>query len=139
MLLFQIHEVKKSIDRNHEKEKELKQEFFRILEGKIKFLISSEMILKISNDVEFAYEQVIGTNETNLSPLEQVLALEQEYNCIMLDLSAFDLNTIKYIEKSTYENEDKQMKQAKEAAKLLKDVDKLSKRLKSSFNLNRKL
>lgn len=65
------------------------------------------------------------------------LSLEREYDNLMLDLSAFDLDIIKATEKETYENEAKETRRAKDASKLLKDVDKLSKRLKSSYEPSR--
>lgn len=95
-------------------------------------------MLQIYNYVEFAYEQVIATNDANLSSLDMTLSLEREYDNLMLNLSAFDLDVIKSIEKDTYENEAKEVKQAQDASKILKDVDKLSKRLKSSFEPIRK-
>ncbi|CAG5025435.1 unnamed protein product [Parnassius apollo] len=133
-----ICEIEKCIEENERREIELKREFYRILEDKFKFLVSSKAPLQIFNYVEFAYEQLIAPNETNLSTLDLVLALEQEYNNIMLDLSTFDLSLIKCIEKNTYEEEIKETKLAKEAAKLLKDVEKLSKKLKSSYELAKK-
>ncbi|XP_068618699.1 structural maintenance of chromosomes protein 2-like [Battus philenor] len=134
-----IHGIEDDISKKVEREKELKQEFFKILQSRIKFLVSSEMVLKISTYVEFVYEQLISPNETKLTTLDQVHALEQEYNTIMLDLSIFDLNYIKSIEKKTYEESIKEIKQAKKAAKLLRDVDKLNKRLTLSYDLNKKL
>ncbi|KPJ14284.1 hypothetical protein RR48_05262 [Papilio machaon] len=135
----QMHSVQKGIEEDEKREKELKEEFFNILNDKIKYLVCSENVLQISNYVEFAYEQLIGPNETKLSTLDQILALEQEYNSVMLELSAFDLNEVKSIEKIIYEDGAKEIKQAKDAAKILKDVDKLTKRLKISYNLKNNL
>ncbi|CAH2244504.1 jg17978 [Pararge aegeria aegeria] len=128
-----VKETDEMISLNEKREVELKEAFFRILDKEIRHLVSSEMVLQIFNYVEFAYEQIIAPNDANLSSLDMALTLEMEYNNLMLDLSAFDLNVIKTIEKETYENEIKEMKQAILANKLLKDVDKLSKRLKSSY------
>lgn len=122
---------------NELREIELKHVFYRILEDKIRYLSSSETVLQIFNYVQFAYEQVIAPNDANLSSLDMTLSLEREYNNLMLDLSAFDLDIIKITEKETYENEVKETKRAKHASKLLKDVDKLSKRLKSSYEPSR--
>lgn len=118
---------------NEHREIELKEAFFRILEDKIRYLISSETVLQIFNYVQFAYEQVIAPNDANLSFLDMTLSLEREYDNLMLDLSAFDLDIIKSTEKETYENEAKETKRAKDASKLLKDIEKLNKRLKSSY------
>ncbi|XP_064073450.1 uncharacterized protein LOC113393884 [Vanessa tameamea] len=123
---------------NKHREIELKEIFFQILEDKMQYLVSSETVLQIFNYVEFAYEQVIASNDANLSSLDMTVALEEEYNNLMLDLSAFDLDVIKAIEKETYQNEAKETKQAKIASKLLKDVNKLNKRLKSSYEPSRK-
>lgn len=135
---LQVDETEKIIFLNEQHEVELKEAFFRILDNEIRYLVSSEMVLQIFNYVEFAYEQVIAPNDANLSSLDMTLSLEREYNNLMLDLSAFDLDVIKTIEKETYESEIENMKQAVTASKLLKDVDKLSKRLKSSYEPSRR-
>lgn len=116
----------------------MKEIFFKILEEKIRYLVSSETALQIYNYVEFAYEQLLAPNNTKLSSLDMTLALETEYDNLMLDLSTFDLDMIKAIEKETYESGDKELKQAKEASKLIKDVDKLNKRLQSAFEPSRR-
>lgn len=123
---------------NEIREIEVKEVFYRILEERIQYLVSSEMALQIFNYVEFAYEHLLAPNETNLSSLDMALALETEYDNLQLDISAFDLNLVKAIEKETYENSSKEINQAKEAAKLLRDVDKLSRRMKSSYEPSRK-
>ncbi|XP_028156465.1 uncharacterized protein LOC114350034 [Ostrinia furnacalis] len=133
-----VKETLEIIKLNEIREIEVKEIFYRILEERIQYLVSSEMALQIFNYVEFAYEHLLAPNETGLSTLEMALALETEYDNLQLDISAFDLNLIKAIEKETYENSDKEVKQAKEAAKLLRDVDKLSRRMKSSFEPSRK-
>lgn len=136
---FQIKKVEEIIKMKEVREKEVKGIFFRILEQKIKKLVSSEMVLKIFNYVEFAYENIICPNDINLSTLDMALALEREYDSLLLDISSFGLGDIRKIEKQTYENADSMIKQAKQAAKLLKDVDKLNRRLKSSYEPLRKI
>ncbi|XP_075979214.1 cilia- and flagella-associated protein 100-like [Anticarsia gemmatalis] len=133
-----IHEMENMITWNENREVEVKEIFFRILEDKVRYLISSDTALQILNYVEFAYEQLIAPNEIKLSSIDMALALEREYDNLMLDISAYDLDLIKQIEKETYENGIREIKQAKEAATLLKDVDKLSKRLKASFEPSRR-
>ncbi|KAM3966304.1 uncharacterized protein ACR2FA_012607 [Aphomia sociella] len=133
-----IKETEEIIAFNDMREIELKEIFFRILEEKIRYLVSSEMAIQIFNYVEFAYEHLITLNETKLSSLDMVMSLESDYDNLMMDISAFDLDYIKTIEKETYENGEKEIKDAKEAAKLLKDVDKLSRRLKSSYEPTRR-
>ncbi|XP_037976676.2 uncharacterized protein LOC119694435 [Plutella xylostella] len=128
-----INESEDIIKWNEMREVELKEIFFRILEEKIKYLVSSETALKIYNYVEYAYEQLIAPNDTDLSTLDMTKALEAEYNNLMLDLSVFDLDELKKIEKETYEQEAEALHKAKIASKLLKDVDKLSKRMNSSY------
>lgn len=96
------------------------------------------MVLQLYNYVEFAFEQLIAPNNTKMSSLDMARALETEYDNLMMDISAYDLNLIKRIEKETYESSDREIKQAKEAAKLLKDVDKLNRRLKSSYEPSRR-
>ena len=135
---LQIHEIKDTIKWNDEREAELKEIFFRILEVKIKDVVSSDTTLQMFNYVEFAYEQLIAPNETKFSSLDMALALEREYDNLLLDISAYDLQMIKKIEKETYEHGYLELKQAKEAATLLKDVDKLAKRLKSSYEPSRR-
>lgn len=112
--------------------------FFKILEDKIRYLVSSETALRILNDVEFTYEQIIAPNETKINYVEMMLSLEREYDNLMMDISAYDLELVKVIEKEVYEAGAKEIKQAKEAAKLLKEADKMSKRLKSSYEPSRK-
>ncbi|XP_072947239.1 uncharacterized protein [Epargyreus clarus] len=133
-----INEIKDVIAWNEGREIELKEVFFKILEEKIQYLVSSDVALQIFNYVEFAYEQLIAPNDTHLSSLEMTLSLEREYNNLMLDLSGFDLDKIKAIEKETYEFGAEEVKQAENASKLLRDVDKLSRRLKSSYEPSRK-
>ncbi|CAH2091273.1 unnamed protein product [Euphydryas editha] len=133
-----IRKIEEIIAWNEHREIELKDVFFRILEDKIQYLVSSETVLQIFNNVEFTYEHVIATNDANLSSLDMTLSLEREYDNLMLDLSAFDLDVIKSIERETYENEAKEIKQAEDASKILKDIHKLSKRLTSSFEPIRK-
>ncbi|KAL0872051.1 hypothetical protein ABMA27_004484 [Loxostege sticticalis] len=133
-----IKETREIIYMNEIREIEVKEVFYRILEERIQYLVSSEMALQIFNYVEFAYEHLLAPNETNLSSLDMALALETEYDNLQLDISAFDLNLVKAIEKETYENSSQEINQAKEAAKLLRDVDKLSRRMKSSYEPSRK-
>lgn len=123
---------------NQNREAEVKEIFFRILQEKMRQLLTSGPALQIFNYVEFAFEHIIATNETKLSSFDMTTALEREYDNLMLSISAYDLNMIKQIEKETYEKGIKEIKQAKEAANLLKDVDKLSKRLKSSYEPSRR-
>lgn len=106
---------------------------------KLKYIVSSETALQIFNYVEYAYEQLIAPNDTSLNSVEMTRALENEFDNLMLDLSAYDLELVKAVEHETYQNETKNMKQAKEAAKLLKDVDKLNRRLKSSYEPTRRI
>lgn len=96
------------------------------------------MVLQIFNYVEFAYEQIIAPNETRLSSLDMALALETEYDNLMMDLSVFDLDLIKSIEKEVYEKGETDIKQAREANKMLTNIDKMSKRLKSSYEPSRR-
>lgn len=96
------------------------------------------MVLQIFNYVEFSYEQLIAPNETKLSSLDMALALETEYDNLMMDLSVFDLDLIKSIEREVYEKGEKGIKEAREANKMLKNIDKLSKRLKSSYEPSRR-
>lgn len=138
LVCFQIKEMQDTIKWNDEREVELKEIFFKILEDKIKDVVSSDTTLQMFNYVEFAYEQLIAPNETKFSSLDMALALEREYDNLLLDLSAYDLQMIKKIEKATYEHGHLELKQAKEAATLLKDVDKLAKRLKSSYEPSRR-
>lgn len=107
------------------------------MEENIRNSLSSETALQIFNYVEFTYEQLMAPNDTKQSSHDMALALEIEYDDLMLKLSVFDLNLIKVIEKETYEKGEEDIKRAKEASKLLKDVDKLSKRLKSSYEQSR--
>lgn len=100
--------------------------------------MSSDLALQIFNYVEFAYEQLIAPNETKFSALEMALAIERDYDNLLIDISAYDLDMIKQIEKETYERGSLELKQAKKAATLLKDVDKLSKRLKASYEPTRR-
>lgn len=125
------------IRKNELREIEVKEAFYKILEERLRHLITSETVLQLYNYVEFAYERLIAPNDTKLTSLDMTLALEREYDNLMLDISTFDLDVIKRIEKETYENGVEELKQAKHAAKLLKDVDKLSKRLKSSYEPSR--
>ncbi|XP_045495974.1 uncharacterized protein LOC123694553 [Colias croceus] len=129
----QINLTEDIIKWNEAREVELKKVFFKILNENMRYLLSSETALQIFNYVEFAFNQIIAPNDTNLSPLEMMFCLEREYNNIMLDLSAFDLDDIKSTEKEIYEKGVNEIKQAKVANKLLKDIDKLSKRLKSAY------
>lgn len=134
---FQIKEVEEVINWNLVRETEIKEVFYRVLEENIRNSLSSEMALQIFNYVEFTYEQLIAPNDTKQSSYDMALALEIEYDDLMLKLSVYDLELIKVVEKETYEKGEKDIKRAKEASKLLKDVDKLSKRLKSSFEPSR--
>lgn len=120
------------------RETEIKEVFYRVLEENIRNSLSSETALQIFNYVEFTYEQIIAPNDTKQNSHDMALALETEYDDLMLKLSVYDLNLIKVIENETYEKGEKDIKRAKEASKLLKDVDKLSKRLKSSFEPSRR-
>ncbi|CAB3260112.1 unnamed protein product [Arctia plantaginis] len=133
-----IKEIEDMITWNENREVEVKEIFFKILRDKMRYLISSGTALQIFNYVEFAYERLITSNETKFSSIDMALALEREYENLMLDISAFDLGMIKQIEKEIYDDGVQEIKQAKEAAKLLKDVDKLAKRLKSSFEPTRR-
>lgn len=108
------------------------------MEEKICYLVSSETALQIYNYLEFTYEFIVAPNDTNLSSLEMMISLEREYDNLMLDISAFEWSDIKAIEKETYETGDKEIKQAKEASKMLKNVDKLNRRLKSAFEPTRR-
>ncbi|KAJ2944279.1 hypothetical protein O0L34_g18265 [Tuta absoluta] len=134
-----IKDIEEIISWNEAREIELKYIFSSILEDKIKYTVSSEMALELYNYVEFAYEQLIAPNDTNQNTLNLTLALETEYDNLMLDISAFDLDMVKKIEKEIYESSEKEFKQAKLASRLLKDVDKLNRRLKSSFEPSRRL
>ncbi|XP_063535312.1 uncharacterized protein LOC134745247 [Cydia strobilella] len=130
--------IEAMIATNKHREIEVKEIFYKILGDKLRYVVSSECVLQVSNYVEYAYERLVATNETNLSPVEMTRALENEYDNLMLDLSTYDLNLVKAVEQEIYENEIKNMTDAKEAAKLLKDVDKLNRRLKSSFEPTRR-
>lgn len=131
--MFQIKEIQEIIKLNEIREIEVKEVYYRILEERIQYLVSSEMALQIFNYVEFAYEHLLAPNETKLSSLDMARALETEYDNLQLDISAFDLKLVKAIEKETYDNSEKEVKEAKVASKLLRDVDKLSRRMKSSY------
>lgn len=115
------------------RETDIKEVFYRVLEENVRDSLASETALQIFNYVEFTYEQLIAPNDTKQTPHNMALALEIEYDDLMLKLSVYDLSLIKVIEKETYDKGEKDIKRAKEANKLLKDVDKLSKRLKCSF------
>ncbi|XP_063382073.1 uncharacterized protein LOC134668556 [Cydia fagiglandana] len=130
--------IEAMITTNKNREIEVKEIFYRILADKLRYVVSSECALQVSNYVEYAYEQLVATNETNLSPVEMMRALENEYDNVMLDLSTYELNLVKAVEQEIYENGIKNMKDAKEAAKLLKDIDKLNRRLKSSYEPTRR-
>ncbi|XP_022830403.1 uncharacterized protein LOC111359176 [Spodoptera litura] len=133
-----IKEIQDTIKWNEDREAEIKEVFYRILKKKIRNIVSSDMTLQIFNYVEFAYEQLVAPNETKFASLDMALALEREYDNLTLNISVYDLNMIKQIEKETYEHGHIEIKRAKEAFKLLKDVDKLSKRLKSSYEPTRR-
>lgn len=137
-IYLQINEIQDTIKRNEDREAEIKEVFYRILEQKIRHIVSSDMTLQIFNYVEFAYEQLIAPNETKFASLDMALALEREYDNLTLNISVYDLDMIKQIEKETYEHGHIEIKRAKEAFKMLKDVDKLSKRLKSSYEPTRR-
>ncbi|KAL4715886.1 hypothetical protein ACJJTC_014618 [Scirpophaga incertulas] len=134
----QISETERNIKVYEAREKEVKEVFYTILEQKIRFLVSSDMALQIFNYIEFAYEKLIAPNNTKISTLDMALALENEYDNLQLDISTFDLEIIKTIEKETYDDSNKEIKRAKEAAKLLRNVDKLNKRLRSSYEPSRR-
>ncbi|KAI8426522.1 hypothetical protein MSG28_005328 [Choristoneura fumiferana] len=134
-----IEGIETIIASNENREVEVKEIFYRILADKLKYLVSSETALQIFNYVEYAYEQLIAPNDTRLNSVQMTRALENEFDNLMLDLSAYDLELVKAVEHETYQNETKNMKQAKEAAKLLKDVDKLNRRLKSSYEPTRRI
>ncbi|CAD0200736.1 unnamed protein product [Chrysodeixis includens] len=131
-------EIQDTIKWNEDREVERKEVFFKILKDKIKDLVSSSTVLQIFNYVDFAYQHLIAPNEVKLTSLDMVQALEREYDNLSMCVSAYDLDMIKQIEKETYEHGNRELKQAKEASKLLKDVDKLSKRLKSSYEPTRR-
>ncbi|XP_053606531.1 uncharacterized protein LOC128672995 [Plodia interpunctella] len=133
-----IKESEEMIVLNELRETEVKDMFFRILGQKMKYLISSDTALQVFNYVEFVYEHLISPNDIKLSSLDMALALESEYDNLMLDISLYNLELVKSIEKEVYEDGDKQIKRAKEAHKLLRDVDKLNRRLKSSYEPSRK-
>ncbi|XP_049874493.1 cilia- and flagella-associated protein 100-like [Pectinophora gossypiella] len=133
-----IQEIEEIITWNEDREAEVKEVFFRILGEKIKYIVSSQLALELLNYVEYAYELLITPNDTKLGTLEMTLALEGEYNNLMLGLSVFDLDMVKQIEKEIYEEGDLQIKQAKAAHKLLEDVNKLNRRLKSSYEPSRR-
>lgn len=135
---LQIKENEDMIACNEIREAELKEIFFRLLKGKMRYLVSSQEALQIFNYVEFAYEQLIAPNDTKQSSVDMMIALELEYDNLMLEISSYDLKYIKEIEKEIYELGDREIKKAKEAAKMLKNVDKLHKRLKSSYEPSRK-
>lgn len=126
------------ITRNEIREIEVKEVFFKILEEKIRYLVSSETALQVLNYVEFAYENLIAPNETKLNSVELMLGLELEYDNLMMDISAYDLELVKEIEKEVWDTGAKEIKLAKEAEKMLKEVDKMSKRLVSSYEPSRK-
>ncbi|XP_013190503.2 uncharacterized protein LOC106134907 [Amyelois transitella] len=133
-----IIEIEEIIASTEARETEVKEVFYRILGQKLQYLISSDTALQIFNYVEFAYEHLIAPNDTKLKSLAMALALETEYDNLMMDISVYDLNLVKSIEKEIYEDGDKQIKRAKEAHKLLKDVEKLNRRLKSSYEPSRR-
>ncbi|XP_022129126.1 uncharacterized protein LOC111003073 [Pieris rapae] len=128
-----IKEIDDIIKCNVSRELELKDAFYKLLNKNIKYLVSSKTALQIFNYVEFAFEEIIAPNETNLSSLEMMYCLEREFNNIMIDLTAFDLNDVKVIEKEIYSEGVSQIINAKLANKLLKNVDKLNKRMKSAY------
>ncbi|KAI5645475.1 hypothetical protein NE865_02562 [Phthorimaea operculella] len=134
-----IKDIEEIISWNESREVELKEIFSNILEDKIKYTVSSEMALELYTYVEFAYEQLIAPNDTKQNTLNLTLALETEYDNLMLDISTYDLDMVKKIEKEIYEGGEKELKQAKLASRLLKDVDKLNRRLKSSFEPSRRV
>lgn len=135
MFLLQVRETEKMIKCDENKEIELQQIFSKILAGKIRYLVSSKTVLQVFNYVEFAYENLIAPNEIGFSPLSMAITLENEYDNLMLDISTFNLDLIKNIEIETYNNTYKEIEKAQKASKLLKDVDKLNKRLKFSYEL----
>lgn len=108
------------------------------MEDKIRYLVTSETALQIFNYVEFAYEQLLASNDIKMSSADMMASLEKEYDDLMLDISAYEWRDIKAIEKEIYEMGDIQIKQAKEAANMLKNVDKLNKRLKSAYEPSRR-
>lgn len=140
MLIYflQIKEIEEFIRWNESREVELKVLFYKVLNKDIKYLISSKTALQIFNYVEFAFEQIIAPNETNLSSLEMMYCLEREFNNIMLDLTAFDLNDIKAIEKEIYNEGVSEIRRAELANKWLKNVDKLNRRMKSAYEPSKK-
>ncbi|CAH0694228.1 unnamed protein product [Spodoptera exigua] len=106
---------------------------------KNKFLKALDVFkIILRQELDFIKEKLIAPNETKFASLDMALALEREYDNLTLNISAYDLNMIKQIEKETYEHGHVEIKRAKEAFKLLKDVDKLSKRLKSSYEPTRR-
>lgn len=131
-LFLQINEVIDVIKWHNIKENEIKEVFLKILEEKLQYLVSSEMALQIYTYIEYAYEKIIAPNDTKQTTIDMALALESEYNNLMLELSTFDLNLVKDIEKNTFEGAAKEIKQAKEANALLRNVDKISKRLNAA-------
>lgn len=135
---FQIRGIENIIQWHQIKETNIKEVFYKILHDKIWNLITSECVLQIYTYVEYTYEQLIAPNETKQSALEMTLALESEYNNIMLELSAFDLNVVKQIEKEIFSDNTKKLKKAKEANKVLKNIDNISKRLKNAYEPNYK-
>lgn len=124
---------------NEAREVELKEIFFKILERKIRSLVSSKTALQILNYVEFTYEFIIAPNEIKLKPVDMMTAIELEYDNLMMDISAYDWEMVKEIEKEVYESGTNEIKQAKEASKMLKEVDKMSRRLKSAFEPSRRI
>ncbi|RVE52990.1 hypothetical protein evm_002288 [Chilo suppressalis] len=133
-----IKETEVTIKLYEIRENDVKEIFYRILEEKLQYLVSSELALQLFNYIEFAYEKLIAPNGTKLSSLKMALALENEYENLQLDISAYDLNLIKAIEKETYEISEKEIKQAEEAARMLKNVDKLTKRMNSAYEPSRR-
>lgn len=104
----------------------------------MKELIVSESVLKMYNALEFTYGQIIAPNDIKLNVVTMCRGLESEYNDLMFELSLCDPRLLKKIEKDIYQTGERKLKQAVRAHKLLKDVDKLHRRLNSCFDPSRK-
>ncbi|GBP66465.1 hypothetical protein EVAR_51451_1 [Eumeta japonica] len=128
-----VKDVEELILWNVQRESELKKMFYKILEEKIRYLVSSKAVLELHNHVEYAYEQLISKNDTDQSTLSMILSVESEYNNLMLELSTVHPKIVKAVEKETFENDAKQLQKAKISHDLLKNVDKISRRLKASY------
>lgn len=134
LLYFQIQNIDDVITLKEVREAELKTIFFDMLQEKIKELLVSESVLTMYNALEFTYDHIVAPNDIKLNIFTMSRGLESEYNNIMFELTLCDRKVLKKTEKDIYQTGERKLKQAVRAHKLLKDVDKLHKRLNSCFD-----